>query len=260
HTAICDSRGGRARPFIVNVPCSECPVLFAPKGGNSECGSKTSHQRSGDALTRTTHTVLPASIFLCSLTSVAKPAEVLMVGAGRFFDRGEKGSSTEGNRMTRLLATATIVDGLLAGASVDQSVEQLPARHRIGVAAYQRYSQASHMANGRFWLIPLGIGGPVLRAVAAIRTWSLGLPSRRAVPVYVAGALGAAHALSTIKAAGINLAIAPWQPPERRIVDEGTLSHVFRRFERWQALRASLQLLTFAAGVWALAANSDAND
>jgi hypothetical protein len=35
-----------------------------------------------------------------------------------------------------LLSAATIVDGLLAGASVDQSVEQLPARHRIGVRAY----------------------------------------------------------------------------------------------------------------------------
>src|SRR5262245_21740696 len=162
--------------------------------------------------------------------------------------------------MKMLLATATVVDGLLAGASVDQSVEQLPARHRIGVLAYQRYSQASHMANGRFWLIPLGIGGPVLRALAAIRMRSLDLPSRRAAPVYVAGALGVAHALSTVKTAGINWAIAPWQPPERRIIDEGTLNNVFRRFERWQALRASLQLLTFAAGVWALAANAGTND
>jgi len=78
--------------------------------------------------------------------------------------------------------------------------------------------------------------------------------------VYVAGALGVAHALSTVKAAGINLAIAPWQPAERRIVDEDTLSDIFHRFERWQALRASLQLPTFEAGVWALAVNAGAND
>jgi hypothetical protein len=160
--------------------------------------------------------------------------------------------------MRTLLATATVVDGLLAGASVDQSVEQLPARHRIGLRAYQQYSQASHMANGRFWLIPLGIGGPVLRIAAAIG--ARGLSSRRAVPVYVAGALGVAHALSTVKAAGINLAIAPWQPPERRTLAEDALSDIFYRFERWQALRASLQLLTFAAGVWALAVNASAND
>ncbi len=159
-------------------------------------------------------------------------------------------------QMRALLATATVVDGLLAGASVDQSVEQLPARHRIGMRAYQRYSQASHMANGRFWLIPLGLGGPVLRVAAALRASFLGLPRRRAFPVYIAGALGVAHALSTVRAAGLNWAIAPWQPPERRIDDEIVLTEVFRRFERWQALRAGLQFLTFAAGVWALAANT----
>jgi hypothetical protein len=59
-----------------------------------------------------------------------------------------------------LLAIATTVDGLLAGASVDQSVEQLPARHRIGVRAYLAYSRNSHMTNGRFWLIPLALAGP----------------------------------------------------------------------------------------------------
>jgi hypothetical protein len=159
-----------------------------------------------------------------------------------------------------LLAIATIVDGLLAGASVDQSVEQLPARHRIGVRAYQQYSQASHMANGRFWLIPLGIGGPVLRVAAALRASSQGLSAKRSLPTYVAGGLGVAHALSTVKAAGINWAIAPWQPPEREITDEAMLASVFRRFERWQAVRASLQFLTFAAGVWALAANAPVTD
>jgi hypothetical protein len=64
-----------------------------------------------------------------------------------------------------------------------------------------------------------------------------------------------ARVASSVKAAGINWAIAPWQPPERRIADEGRLAQVFDRFERWQALRAGLQFLTFAAGVWALAAN-----
>src|SRR6266545_2388308 len=76
--------------------------------------------------------------------------------------------------MRKLLGIATVVDGLLAGASVDQSVEQLPARHRIGVRAYQQYSQASHMANGRFWLIPLGIAGPLLRIAAVLRASSEG--------------------------------------------------------------------------------------
>jgi hypothetical protein len=75
----------------------------------------------------------------------------------------------------------------------------------------------------------------------------------------VAGGLGVAHALSTVKAAGVNWAIAPWQSPERQISDETLLRDVFRRFERWQTVRATLQFLTFAAGVWALAANEPEN-
>ena len=150
-----------------------------------------------------------------------------------------------------LLAIATTINGVIAGASLDQSIEQLPSRHRIGMRAYRAYSRASHMANGRFWLIPLGIGAPLLRAIVAYRA-----KSRGAVPVYLAAGLGLAHALSTVKAAGINWAIAPWQPSERTITNEGRLAQVFDRFERWQAFRASLQFLTFAAGVWALAASS----
>jgi hypothetical protein len=155
-----------------------------------------------------------------------------------------------------LLGLATIVDGLLAGASADQSIEQLPARHRIGVRAYHAYTQASHMANGRFWLIPLGIVGPVLRLVAAIWVSRMYPSAAQPSPVYLAAALGIAHALSTVKAGGINWALTPWQPAERQITDETTLSHVFARFERWQAVRAILQLLTFVAGVWALAVNA----
>lgn len=49
----------------------------------------------------------------------------------------------EGSRMSELsawlvlLALATTVNGLIAGASMDQSIEQLPARHRIGMRAYR---------------------------------------------------------------------------------------------------------------------------
>jgi hypothetical protein len=35
-----------------------------------------------------------------------------------------------------LLGLATAVDGLLAGASLDQSIKQLPARHWIGMRPF----------------------------------------------------------------------------------------------------------------------------
>src|SRR6266550_5674550 len=153
-----------------------------------------------------------------------------------------------------LLAIATIVDGLLAGASMDQSVEQLPARHHIGARAYRAYSQASHMANGRFWLIPLGIGGAGLTVAAAIWALWLDLPPAGALPVFMAGVLSVAHTLSTVKAAGINWALAPWA--SRKVEDDdAAIARVLNRFARWQALRAGLQFLTFVVVVWALAVN-----
>jgi hypothetical protein len=39
-----------------------------------------------------------------------------------------------------LTLAATAADGRLAGASLDQSIKQLPARQRIGVKAYSAYS------------------------------------------------------------------------------------------------------------------------
>jgi hypothetical protein len=153
-----------------------------------------------------------------------------------------------------LLALATAVDGLLAGASVDQSVEQLPARHRIGIRAYHAYTQASHMANGRFWLIPLGIAGPILRVAVATWIYHLGLSGSAAVSVNVAAVLAIGHVLLTLRAGSVNWALTPWQPPERQIRDEAKLATILRRFERWQAARATVQLLTFVAGIWALIA------
>jgi len=40
-----------------------------------------------------------------------------------------------------LVALATAVDGLLAGASLDQSIKQLPERHRIGILSSSAYTE-----------------------------------------------------------------------------------------------------------------------
>ena len=50
-----------------------------------------------------------------------------------------------------LLVAATAADGLLAGASLDQSIKQLPARHRMGVIAFSAYSRASDLGPGIIW-------------------------------------------------------------------------------------------------------------
>ncbi|MDQ3965929.1 MAG: hypothetical protein M3246_05685 [Actinomycetota bacterium] len=67
-----------------------------------------------------------------------------------------------------LILAATAADGLLAGASLDQSIKQLPARHRIGVVAYSKYSRASDLEPGVLWYGILGVGAAVLTIAAAI--------------------------------------------------------------------------------------------
>lgn len=57
-----------------------------------------------------------------------------------------------------LIVTATAADGLLAGASLDQSIKQLPARHKIGSVAYSAYSRASDLGPGILWYGVLGVG------------------------------------------------------------------------------------------------------
>lgn len=147
-----------------------------------------------------------------------------------------------------LAAVATAVDGLLAGASLDQSIKQLPARHRIGMRAFSAYSRASDQGNGIAWYALLGVGGALLTLAAA--GWALvpGLVIPRSLPVLVAGGLAIAHSFTTARAAPINLS-------QRSAEDETVLAGVFQRFERWQTARATLQLATFLAMIWALVVN-----
>ena len=56
--------------------------------------------------------------------------------------------------------------------------------------------------------------------------------------------------ISTVKAGSINL--TQWKVGD----DDAALADVLQRFAWWQAVRASLQFLTFAVTIWALAVNS----
>ncbi len=65
-----------------------------------------------------------------------------------------------------LLVAAIVGNGLATGATIDQAVKQLPARHRIGSADYTRYVRAADLTNGLYWYPPLGIGAAVVTLVA----------------------------------------------------------------------------------------------
>jgi hypothetical protein len=146
-----------------------------------------------------------------------------------------------------LVALATAVDGVLAGASLDQSVKQLPARHRIGVLAFSAYSRASDQANGVVWYAALGLGGAALTLAAAVSAVLAGAPDHQRRPLLLAGLLSVAHSLTTARAAPINFS------QRAAGADEPARQRIFDRFERWQTVRASLQLATFLAMLRALA-------
>src|SRR6266511_1425717 len=124
-----------------------------------------------------------------------------------------------------LLLAAAGANGLLAGASLDQSIKQLPARHRIGVLAFARYSQAADLANGVAWYAVLGVGTALLTLIAAT----------------------AAHSAATARA-------APTTFRQRRLgADEAALTVLFNRFQRWQTIRVTFQVTALAAVLTALA-------
>lgn len=137
--------------------------------------------------------------------------------------------------------------GLLAGASLDQSIKQLPARHRIGSVAYSQYSQASDLGRGILFYAILGVGSAALCIAAAIAAALQGLLLSRAVPIYAGAVLALLHTLATTQAAPTNFSQRKVAPD-----DEAGLAGVFDRFARWQAVRCVLQVINFGVNLWAV--------
>jgi hypothetical protein len=148
-----------------------------------------------------------------------------------------------------LLLIALLVNGLLAGASMDQSIKQLPARHRIGVVAYSEYSKAADLGNGLIFYPVLGIGAALIALVAAV-VGILNQPSGQAmIALWVVIALTLAHSAATSRAAPTNIS------QRQAAGDEQQLTAVFNRFVKLQAIRMPLQVLTMVALAWALVAH-----
>lgn len=147
--------------------------------------------------------------------------------------------------LTLSAATAT---GLLAGASLDQLIKQLPARHRIGIEAYSDYSQAADLGYGILFYGILGVGSAVLCLAAAITVHVAALPGAVSLPVDLGALFAILHSLTTARAAPANFS-------QRQVQgDPGALSKVFDRFTRWHTARTVLQVINFAVLLWAVVA------
>jgi hypothetical protein len=125
-----------------------------------------------------------------------------------------------------LTLSAAAAIGLLAGASLDQLIKQLPARHRVGIEAYSVYSQAADLGYGILFYGILGVGSALLAVAAAVAVHAAALPRAVSVPADLGALFAVPHSLTTARAAPTNFS-------QRRVQgDPAALSSVFNRFTR----------------------------
>jgi hypothetical protein len=131
--------------------------------------------------------------------------------------------------------------GILAGASLDQSIKQLPARHKMDVIAFSAYARAADLGNGIVWYAFLGISAALLTLVAAVLIL-LGSSNSQALTIMtlLAAALAVIHTIATSQAAPIYLGLT------KVAGDEKALTALFNRFEARQTIRAVIQTINFA--------------
>ncbi len=139
-----------------------------------------------------------------------------------------------------LLVAAVALNGVVVGATLDQSIKQLPARHRIGVVQYSLYSRAADLRNGIAWYGSVGVGAVLVTMAAAVAAFTRNSGSTFAPWIYAAALLSILHSLVTTQAAPLMFS------QKHHDSDEAALVAIFNRFERWQTLRALLQVVTFA--------------
>lgn len=145
-------------------------------------------------------------------------------------------------RVTDVLSVVAVtVNGMLVGASLDQAVKQLPARHEIGVQAFAGYSAAADLGNGVAWYAGLGLTAAALAIAAVV---AVGRESRLhasrscGLPVLVAvGAATAGWLVVTAIAAPLNFSQLTAGN------DPAALTRIFDRFAMLNLLRAGLQLI-----------------
>ena len=145
-----------------------------------------------------------------------------------------------------LIALATVVNGLLAGGSLDKALVQLPARKRMGIVGFAAFSRANDLGNGLVVYPVAGILAALSTLAAAISAYFQGAAPEQAWPLYVAALLAVLHSFTTARAAPNMLSL-------RNAGDDGALlTKTLERFTAWHNVRAVLQVLNFVMLVWAL--------
>jgi hypothetical protein len=146
------------------------------------------------------------------------------------------------------VAASVGLTGILAGASLDRIVVQLPAFRQVGLQAWAAFSQRADLGNGLFWYPALGVGSTILCILSAIVfRRDKAAPSSAALPIYGAVVAAGLGLLATTQAAPYMLRLREIHPDDLPRLQEG-----FDGFVRWHLVRAFLQLLAFVLSVRSL--------
>jgi hypothetical protein len=151
-------------------------------------------------------------------------------------------------RTYRLVAVSVVLTGIIAGASLDRAVVQLPAFRQVGLQAWAAFSQRADLGNGLFWYPVLGVGSTLLCILAAIVFLrDKAAPANAAFPIYGAAMAAALGLLATTQAAPHMLSLR-----DVHTNDLPGLQKAFDGFVRWHLARALVQALAFVLSVRAL--------
>ena len=145
-----------------------------------------------------------------------------------------------------VLVLATGFAGLLAGASADRYLVQVPAWRRLDVMTWAEHSRHADLGNGRFWypLLAFAATGLSIAAALAVRQHAL-VAEGLEFPAYVAALLEILGLLVTVLAAPNLIRL-------RRPQDPATTEQSFHLFHRWGLLRAAFQISAFPVFLWAV--------
>jgi hypothetical protein len=148
----------------------------------------------------------------------------------------------------RLAAGAAFFGGVLAGATANRALVQLPAFERIGVLSWANLIRAENHGVGSFFYIVIGLVALLLTIGTAIAfRFDRSARDLPKFPAYAAAVLAVASAVVTrailvpamfgMRAAGDNVT---------------TLQRIFSINARWWGVNDLLHVFTFALNLWVL--------
>ena len=145
-----------------------------------------------------------------------------------------------------LIAGATLLSGLLAGASADRYLVQVPAWRRLDPMTWAEHSRHADLGNGRFWYPILAFGASGLSVAAALGQYQRSVMVQGLnLPVYLAAVL-------SVLGLGMTALAAPHLLRLRQPRDHATTEASFRVFHTWGLIRAVFQILAFPINLWSL--------